>query len=257
MSTPKTVVMEEPDTDLDQALPDGVARAKASGAVGGLAERRPASTGAAPAERRVRRTILGRLGATVVEVFASRGRRVGFLLASTAVSFLYTLLLPFAYTQRFSFANWHYLSTYLLVWSVALGIGMGFVLTVQLYAGRRVAASTSGAVSGVALVASTLPSLLCCTPVIPTVLAFVGVSAVGIYGTAIPLQHFFATHETDFFLGSLALLTATSVWGLHRVASAACLADDGCSVDPDLSTGGSSDREQTAALGGDGSGAAR
>ncbi|MHB1486595.1 MAG: hypothetical protein ACYCS7_09955 [Acidimicrobiales bacterium] len=177
----------------------------------------------------------GSLWAAVVEVLGSPGRLAGFVVVAAGVGLLYSILLPFDYTQRFELANWHYLSAYLLAWTVVLGLGMGLVVSVQVYAMRRIAAAraTSGAAGGLAFVASLLPSFLCCTPIIPTLLAFVGVSGVGLYGTTGTLQHFFAVHQTEFLAASATLLAATGWWGLHKIANATCLSDEGCVVDED------------------------
>jgi hypothetical protein len=174
----------------------------------------------------------GTLRAAAVEVLGSWGRLVGFAVVAAGVALLYTILLPFDYTQRFEMANWHYLDAYLLAWAVVLGAGMGLVLSVQVYAMRRVAAvrSATGAAGGLAFLASLMPSFLCCTPIIPTLLAFVGLSGVGLYGTTGALQHFFAVHQTEFLAASAALLALTGWWGLRQVASAACLSDDGCAA---------------------------
>lgn len=173
------------------------------------------------------------LRAALGEVLGSPGRLAGFVVAAAAVALVYSLLLPFDYTQRFELANWRYLSTGLLAWSIVLGAGMGLVLSVQVYAMRRIARAraAAGTAGGAAFVASLLPSFLCCTPIIPTVLAFVGVSGVSLYGTTGTLQHFFAVHQTQFLAASVALLAMTGWWGLRKIATAACLSDDGCAVD--------------------------
>jgi hypothetical protein len=161
--------------------------------------------------------------------------RVTFGVLTVLISTAYTLLLPFAFTQRFSLHNWQFLTTRLLVFAIALGIGMALVLTVQIYAVRRAVAARRAAgdstLSGVALIVSVLPTFLCCTPVIPTVLATFGVSAVGVYSTTGTLQRFFDAHQTAFFVASLLLLAATGWWGLRRVARAACLTPTGCTTD--------------------------
>ncbi len=154
----------------------------------------------------------------LAEVLGTPGRTAGFLVSSGVVAFFYTLLLPFGYTQRFELANWGYLDAYLLAWAVVLGLAMGLVLSVQAYAMRRVAAAraASGAAGGVAFVASLLPSFLCCTPVIPSLLAFVGVSGVGLYTTTGALQHFFAVHQSEFLAASLLLLASCAGGGCAR-----------------------------------------
>ncbi len=179
----------------------------------------------------------------LAEVLGTPGRIAGFLVASGVVAFFYTLLLPFDYTQRFELANWEYLDAYLLTWAIVLGLAMGLVLSVQVHGMRKVAAAraASGAAGGVAFVASLLPSFLCCTPIVPSVLAFVGVSGVGLYTTTGTLQHFFAVHQTEFLATSLVLLALMCWWGLRKLAGSQCFTEDCCAVetrsDPTRSAG--------------------
>jgi hypothetical protein len=162
--------------------------------------------------------------------------RMLFVLLATGITLGYTVTLPFASTQRLSLANWQFLTGRLLGFAIALGVGMAMVLTVQVYALRRAAAArraaAGGAIGGFAMVLSLLPTFLCCTPIIPTVLATVGLSTVGVYSTTGSLQHFFAVHETAFFVASLGLLAATGWWSLRRLARACCLTDTGCAPRP-------------------------
>ena len=191
--------------------------------------------------------VLTRLRAprALAEVLGTPGRVAGFLVASGVVAFFYTLLLPFDYTQRFELANWDYLNAYLLTWAIVLGLAMGLVLSVQVYAMRRIAAAraASGAAGGVAFVASLLPSFLCCTPIVPSVLAFVGVSGVGLYTTTGALQHFFAVHQTEFLAASLVLLAFMCWWGLRKVARSQCFTDAACPADDPAPARGSELRE--------------
>jgi hypothetical protein len=171
--------------------------------------------------------------AALREVLGTPGRIAGLFVVAAVVAFFYTLLLPFDYTQRFELANWDYLDAYLLTWAIVLGFAMGLVVSIQVHAMRRIAAAraASGAAGGVAFVASLLPSFLCCTPIVPSVLAFVGVSGVGLYTTTGTLQHFFAVHQTEFFAVSLALLVLMTWWGLRKVTRASCLSEEGCELE--------------------------
>lgn len=182
------------------------------------------------------------LRAALIEVLGSPSGLAVFVVAAAAVALLYTILLPYDYTQRFEWANWHYLSARLLTWAIVLGLGMGVVVAVQVHAVRRVAAArtASGAAGGLAFVASLAPSLLCCSPIIPSFLAFVGVSGVGLYTTSGTLQHFFAVHQNQFLFASAGLLVLTGWWGLRKVATAACLDDDGCHIDTGAASDGTS-----------------
>ncbi|GAC1322791.1 MAG: hypothetical protein NVSMB13_01740 [Mycobacteriales bacterium] len=173
-------------------------------------------------------------------VAADPASRVVFVALAAAISAAYTVLLPFAFTQRLSLANWQFLTGRLLAFAGALGIGMALVLTVQIYAVRRAAAARragGSALSGLALAVSLLPTFLCCTPVIPTMLATAGLSAVSVYSTTGTLQRFFGAHQSAFLVASLALLALTSLWGLRRVAAASCLDGTGCATDSPHSEG--------------------
>ncbi len=173
-------------------------------------------------------------GSALRRVVADRVSRVLFAGLSVVITVAYSVTLPFAFTQRLSLRNWQFLTPLLGVFAVALGLGMAFLLTVQVHAFRRAAAvrraSGDKALSGFALLVSLLPTFLCCTPVIPTVLATFGLSAISVYSTTRSLQGFFEIHQTAFVAASLALLALTAWWSLRRVASAECLTPTGCEL---------------------------
>lgn len=173
-------------------------------------------------------------GSALRSVAADRANVLLFAVLAAAVTAAYTVTLPFAFSQRLSLRNWQFLTPRLLGFAVALGVGMAFLLTVQVHAFRRAAAArrASGdkALSGFALVVSLLPTFLCCTPVIPTVLATLGLSAISVYSTTRTLQRFFEIHQSAFIAASLGLLALTAWWSLRRVARADCLTDTGCEL---------------------------
>lgn len=172
-------------------------------------------------------------GSALRSVVRDRANMLLFAVLTVAITLAYSLTLPFAFTQRLSLRNWQFLTPRLLGFAIALGIGMAFLLTVQVHAFRRAAAARASgdkALSGFALVVSLLPTFLCCTPVIPTVLATFGLSAISVYSTTRSLQRFFEIHQTAFITASLALLALTAWWSLRRVARAQCLTDTGCEL---------------------------
>lgn len=165
---------------------------------------------------------------------AERASRGLFLVLAIVITAGYSIVLPFTFTQRLGLANWQFLTGRLLAFAVALGAGMAVVLTLQAYAVRRAAAARragGSAASGLAMAVSVLPTFLCCTPVIPTLLATAGLSAISVYSTTSSLQRFFALHQTAFFAFSLALLAATGWWSLRRITRAECLTAAGCGTE--------------------------
>lgn len=173
-------------------------------------------------------------GLALKSVVAQRANRVLFAVLAVGVTLAYSLTLPFAFTQRLSLHNWQFLTPRLAGFALALGVGMAFLLTVQVHASRQAAAArrASGdqALSGFALLVSLLPTFLCCTPVIPTVLATFGLSAISVYSTTRSLQRFFEVHQSAFIVASLGLLAATAWWSLRQVARADCLTQIGCDL---------------------------
>ena len=177
--------------------------------------------------------------AVLAEVLRDRNNQILLVLLTVIIGTLYTILLPFDFSQRFSLANWHYLSAYLAAWSVVLGAGMSLIIVLQVYAMRQIGKANNGTLSGLAFVGSILPSFLCCTPIIATILAFIGLSTVSVYGTTGALQHFFAVNQTAFFSGSALLLVISGWWSVRSIANADCLNDLDCNVKTALFSGSS------------------
>ena len=189
----------------------------------------PKEKNSQPSQTRTRRIEV--FGGAFSQVFRQR-RYLGIWLGlAIVVSLVYSLVLPMKYTTTLSFGNWDFLNPTLVVASIGLGVAMGLVLTLQLYASSGVRNSRSKVAGSAALVTGVLPSLLCCSPIIPTLLGLIGFSTLGIYGTTGVIQGFFSRYENEFLLLSLTLFVASAVLALRKIASASCLSDDGCKTD--------------------------
>jgi hypothetical protein len=176
------------------------------------------------------------------EVAADRPSRLLFALTALLVAVGYSLLLPFAYTQRISLANWDYLDARYVLFSIAFALGLAWLVTLQVHAVRRISrisagkrpAGRTGPLGALAAVISVLPSLLCCSPILPTLIGLVGLSATTRLTTTVQLQHFFATKENLLLAGALGLLVLSGLWSMRKLWRAACLTDECCTptVDP-------------------------
>jgi hypothetical protein len=168
------------------------------------------------------------------EVAGDRVDRAVFVLSALIVGFGYSLLLPYAYTQRISTANWHYLDGRYLAFSVAFAVGLGWLIALQVHAVRRLARDSSqvagrtGPLGALSALISVLPSLLCCSPILPTLIGLLGLSAGARLSTTVQLQHFFATKENLLLFGALGLVLASDLWSMHKLARASCLAGECC-----------------------------
>jgi hypothetical protein len=133
---------------------------------------------------------------------------------------LYLFMLPSAFTAgTIGLVSLQYLNTELAIFSVLLAGLLSLSLVLNIYTFRSSARRKGSVLTVGALASSLLPSTLCCTPVVPTILAFVGVSASQIFGMSGRAQGFIATYETAFLgIASILLLlslrlTARTVMG--------------------------------------------
>jgi hypothetical protein len=145
-----------------------------------------------------------------------------------AVALLYSIVLPYSFTQRLSTANWRYLTAEQAWFAAGLGLLTAVVVTLQVHATRVAVRGRGRGLTAVGLAGSVLPSLLCCTPVVPTLLALAGVSATTIFATSGRIQGFFALNATAFLAGGMVLLAVSAAWTARVIATAACAAESGC-----------------------------
>jgi hypothetical protein len=160
-----------------------------------------------------------------------------FAAVAAAAGFGYSILLPFDYTQRVSFANWQYFGPRYAAFTAGFALGLAWVVTLQVQAMRRIARNTragrprrGGPAGAVAAVVSLLPSLLCCSPVVPTLVGLIGLPAATRLQTTGTITYFFAIRQDWLLGGALALLAASGLWSVRKLARAACLAGDGCEM---------------------------
>ena len=165
------------------------------------------------------------------EIARDQSNQVVFVTTTLVVAFGYSVLLPFAYTQRVSLANWHYLDARLVAFAVAFGLTIGLVVSLQVYAMRRIIRQRSAAITGLAAIGGLLPSFLCCSPIVPTLLSIFGASAATTYRSTGTVQYFFATQQNLILSLSLAFVIATALWSFHKVARATCFSQDSCAPD--------------------------
>jgi hypothetical protein len=104
------------------------------------------------------------------EVLGTPWRVASWLLISTAVAIVYSVLLLFSFISQVSLANWRFLSADLVGWSILLGLAMGLLTSVRLHATRRIVARQrlGSAGGGLAFVLSLLPSFFCSSAVLPS-----------------------------------------------------------------------------------------
>ncbi|HED04204.1 MAG TPA: hypothetical protein ENI60_05505 [Candidatus Fraserbacteria bacterium] len=127
------------------------------------------------------------------------------LFAGALVLYLFTL--PAAYTGgTIGLISLHYLNAELLFFSVALAALFSLVLTLNIYAFRAATRGQGRSLSLGAIFSSLLPSSVCCTSLVPSLLAAFGASTPQIFGLTGRIQGIFAQYEPLFLAFSLILL---------------------------------------------------
>ncbi|PSR37728.1 MAG: hypothetical protein C7B44_02355 [Sulfobacillus thermosulfidooxidans] len=160
---------------------------------------------------------------------AGDSRRLGFITFIIITAF-YSLFLPEASTQQLRWQNWHYLTPMMGLYSVGFGMVISWVVVVQWWAMKQTIAFHSQASSMLAVVVSALPNLLCCTPILPSLLAFAGIPLTSLWRISGPIQGFFAIHATAIEGASLLFAVLMAYWATRRMLHGACALQDGCST---------------------------
>lgn len=138
------------------------------------------------------------------------------------VALIYSILLPANYTQQISWMNWQFLTTQDLAFALVLGLLIAAQVNLQLRAMHRHMPRGGRRLTAMASLLALVPNLLCCTPVVPTLVGLLGLSSVGALPISGPIQGFFSRYQMEFLGGSVLLLVFSITWSLRLIRAAAC-----------------------------------
>lgn len=120
---------------------------------------------------------------------------------------VYVFTLPAAYTGGvIGLISLRTLTAELLFFALALSALLSLALTLNIYAFRASLRRRGSGLTFGAVIASLLPAGICCTPLVPTLLAILGASTPQIFGLTGRIQGVFATYEPLFLSVALILL---------------------------------------------------
>ena len=143
----------------------------------------------------MRKSLVISMGAVSLVLHAQPYRYLALGVFALALT-LNVFTLPAAYTGGvIGLISLRYLTPELLFFSVALAALLSLALTLNIYAFRASVRRRSGGLTLGALLSSLLPASICCTPVVPTLLAILGASTPQIFGLTGRIQGFFASYE--------------------------------------------------------------
>lgn len=166
---------------------------------------------------------MGQVVRGIALTFTGPGRIRAFAIALGLGSLLtafYLVMLPSAAVGGFSFVALQYLTPPLAV--IAAVLGYGFALSLAINASALAQRNrVAGAVGVGGLLAAVLPGSLCCTSIIPSLLAAFGASVPTVLGTTGKIASIFANYEDAFIALSIAGI-ALSVVLAARSRAAHC-----------------------------------
>lgn len=120
---------------------------------------------------------------------------------------LYLLTLPATFTGGIiGRVSLRYLNAEMIFFSVTLALLLSLVVTFNLYSFRASLRRQGAGLSVGAVLASLVPSSICCTSLVPSVLAAVGASTPQIFGLTGRIQGAVARYEALFLAAALILL---------------------------------------------------
>jgi hypothetical protein len=144
-------------------------------------------------------------------VLASRRAMAGMGAVFVIFALLYAMILPATYTGgAIGLVSLRFLTpgTFVLALVMALLLALIVVLGVHGFRNGSGVKSAGGAL-GAAL--GILPSLLCCSPVLPLSIAAIAAFLPAAGSLGIPIQGFIATHELEIYGVAIVLMA----WGLY------------------------------------------
>ena len=133
-----------------------------------------------------------------------KDRRYFFLLAllSSIFTAIYLVLLPSLPNGTINPMFIEFITPIQIIFSFLFGVMIGLMITLGIYAAKlKIRSPKGGPVAGVLI--SALVNALCCTPIVPSILAFLGASTPILFAYSPHIQAFFEQNYTDFYILSL------------------------------------------------------
>ncbi len=154
----------------------------------------------------MRNPLVNSMGAVRLVLHAQPYRYLALGLFALALT-LYVFTLPAAYTGGvIGLVYLRYLNAELLFFAIALAALLSLALTLSICAFRASVRQRSSGLTFGAMLSSLSLAAICCTPLVPSLLALAGASTPQIFGLTGRIQGFFATYELPILVFALVLL---------------------------------------------------
>lgn len=141
--------------------------------------------------------------------FVFSERRYKIIGISSFIFFLvlYLITLPSSYTGgRIGLISFKFLTVQMVIFAVVFALLLGILIPFIIFLFNRSRKGHSGAAAG-GIFVSIITPFLCCSPLLPIVIGFIGGIIPILQGSfGLTIQAFVATHETEIYLGAVVLL---------------------------------------------------
>lgn len=156
------------------------------------------------------------------ETLSGKIYAAGFVAVSMLVTVVYAYLLSFSDLNIGSVPRILGISIYELLISLLLGIMFSLLLTMSVFSTKRNIKSSENVGIG-ALIASIIPSSMCCTALVPSFLSIAGASTATIIGVTGRIQGPFASLEPVFIVAAIAIMFFGIVQSSKRIYKGCCV----------------------------------
>lgn len=166
--------------------------------------------------------IINNIREAISIVFTLRSYLILGILSFVIFFALYAFFLPATYTGgRVGFVSLRFLNLKLGLFAFLFSLELAMIISFSTYAFRKKSNKKASVAAG-GFFGSILPPLLCCSPFLPSIAAFLGGIFPFAFGVSGFLQGFIATHETYIYLVIVLILAYSVFLNAKQVISADC-----------------------------------
>ncbi len=149
--------------------------------------------------------MIRQLGVALTLTFRGPGAPLAYAITfglGTVITAFYLVMLPSSSVGGFSLTAVQYLTPALALAAAALGYGFALMIAINISSlAQRSRTAEAAGLAG--LLAAVLPGSLCCTSVVPSLLAAFGASVSTVIGTTGKIQSVFGLYEDEFIAASV------------------------------------------------------
>jgi len=140
-------------------------------------------------------------------VFSEKKYKIIGIISFIFFLLLYLITLPSSYTGgRIGLVSFKFLTAQMIIFAFIFALLVGILIPFIIFLFNRSSKTHPSAAAG-GIFVSIITPFLCCSPLLPIVIGFIGGIIPVLQGSfGLTIQAFVATHETEIYLGAIVLL---------------------------------------------------